>query len=89
MASYKTYRFRDKDPIIDKLRTIIKDEGLDYYTIAEDSGVRVTTLMAWFVGVTRRPQHATVAAICRAIGYELEPRRASSDAKVIQLRKRR
>jgi transcriptional regulator with XRE-family HTH domain len=68
---YKTYNFRDKDPIIDQLRTIILDEKLDYKKIAEDSGVRETTIMAWFYGLTRRPQYATVKAICVACGYDI------------------
>lgn len=77
MHGYTTYNFVDKDPIIDKLRTIIRDENLDYNEIAEKAGVRVTTIMAWFYGLTRRPQFATIKAICVAVGYDLEPVRRS------------
>lgn len=69
---YKTYAFKDKDPIIDALRTAIADSGVSYEEIHERSGVAETTLFAWFYGLTRRPRYATVAAVAGAIGYDLE-----------------
>lgn len=69
---YKTYRFRDKDPIIDELRTAVKDEGLSYQDIHLMSNVTVTTLRNWFEGETRRPQHATIMAVARAVGRDMK-----------------
>ena len=84
LHGYNTYNFVDKDPIIDQLRTIIDGEKLDYNEIADKAGVRVTTIMAWFYGLTRRPQFATVKAICLAVGYDLEPvRRRGAQLKVV------
>jgi transcriptional regulator with XRE-family HTH domain len=69
---YKSYSFRDKDPVIDKLRTIISDEGKSYTEIAVNSGVSRTTLRQWFHGKTQRPQHATVMAVARSMGYDMD-----------------
>lgn len=67
---YKTYLFKNKDPIIDELRTIIQDTGITYNDISVVSGVTKQTLHNWFHGATKRPQYATVAAVLAAIGYE-------------------
>lgn len=69
---YRSYNFRDKDPVIDKVRTIVEDSGESYKTIHEESDVSVTTLWNWFEGATKRPQFATVNAVGRALGYELQ-----------------
>jgi DNA-binding phage protein len=64
--------FKDKDPIIDILRTIIKDHHIK--TVAEDSGVTETTIYSWLYGVTKRPQYATLNAVFNAMGYSLIPK---------------
>jgi transcriptional regulator with XRE-family HTH domain len=69
---YKTYSFRDKDPIIDRLRTLVADNGTSYADIGADSGVSPHTLWQWFRGPTRRPQFATVKAVARALGHDIE-----------------
>jgi transcriptional regulator with XRE-family HTH domain len=70
---YKSYNFVDKDPIIDILRTLIKDQDMDFKKISEASGVSQTTLTAWFYKLTRRPHFASVNAVFRALGYDLKP----------------
>lgn len=67
---YNTYSFRDKDPVIDYLRTAKKRVGCSNGKISRDSGVSPTTLASWFDGKTRRPQFATVMAAARGIGPE-------------------
>jgi transcriptional regulator with XRE-family HTH domain len=67
---YKTYSFKDKDPVIDRLRTMIQKEGLTYSEIAELSGVSVQTMYNWFDGAVRKPQYATVCAVAGALGYK-------------------
>ena len=69
---YRSYNFVDKDPVIDKVRTIVKDEGLSHSEIHVISGVAASTLHNWFEGATRKPQHATVCAIVYARGYREE-----------------
>jgi hypothetical protein len=76
MKLYKSYRFRTKDPIIDKLRTAFQDAKrrepkLTFQAISEDSGLSVQTPGNWFNGDTRRPQFATCMAFARAIGCDL------------------
>ena len=39
MQLYKTYLFKDKDPVVDLLRTIVKETGMSYKEIADKSGV--------------------------------------------------
>ena len=68
---YRTYVFRNKDPIIDKLRTVVDDSKQSYSLIAESSGVSATTIYNWFHGKTRRPQFATLNAVARSLGREL------------------
>jgi DNA-binding phage protein len=68
---YTSYNFVDKDPIIDKMRSMVKREGLKYGKISELSGVSATTMHNWFEGKTRRPQYATVMAVVHALGYRV------------------
>jgi hypothetical protein len=72
MRTYRTYSFIDKNPVIDKVRTLVQDEGLmtDLGAMHEISGVATTTLRNWFFGDTRNPNHSTVAAIVTSLGYE-------------------
>jgi transcriptional regulator with XRE-family HTH domain len=70
--AYKSYSFKDKDPVIDRLRTIIQDESVSYAEIHAMSGVTQTTLWNWFSGSTKRPQFATVMAVARSLGYDMQ-----------------
>jgi len=63
---YNTYRFKNKDPIIDVLRTIVKDEGLSYAQICREGNMSPTPPYNWFHGKTKRPQHASIKAFVRA-----------------------
>ena len=78
---YKSYNFKDKDPIIDKIRTVISDESASYKEIHEASGVSTTTLYQWFDGETRRPQFATIMAVVRALGYDMQIVREEKTAR--------
>lgn len=74
LKPYKSYVFRDKDPIIDKVRTAVQDSGKTYKAVSEGSGVSTAAMSGWFNGKTRRPQFATVNAVLRAVGKTLEVR---------------
>jgi hypothetical protein len=69
---YRTYSYIDKNPVIDKVRTLVQDEGLfkELKIVHELSGVSTSTLDNWFNGTTRSPQHATIAAVITSLGYE-------------------
>jgi transcriptional regulator with XRE-family HTH domain len=69
--TYKSYNFVDKDPIIDEIRTVYEQSGVNYQWIADNSGVTPQTLSAWFSGKTKKPQAATINAVLRAMGYKL------------------
>ena len=68
---YRTYMFKEKDPMIDKIRTVVEASGESYLDIHESSGVSTTTLYNWFHGETRRPQFASLNAVARALNHEL------------------
>jgi|SRR6187401_1626707 len=72
MHLYRSYVFKDKDPAIDKIRTIVQDEGVSEAQLHILSNVSVTTFASWFRGNTKRPQHATLAAAASALGYDWE-----------------
>lgn len=72
LSLYRSYNFIDKDPVIDRIRTIVRDEGLSYSEIHVISGVSTATLTNWFDGETRRPQYATIAAVTSSLGYKQE-----------------
>ena len=76
MPIYKSYVFRDKDPVIDELRTLIQDvegqKGVNFHVMAKITnlgGPSVGAMQGWFFGTTKRPQSATIEAAGRAIGY--------------------
>jgi len=92
---YKAYNFTDKDPIIDKLRTLFQaakahNKKLSYKVIAEQSGMSTTTMYNWFDGKTRRPQFATVMVFVRALDADLAIVRTNEDGTrtVMQITKR-
>lgn len=67
---YRNYRFIDKDPIIDAMRTVVKDElKLNNFRAQSITGVSAGTFENWFEGGTRRPQNATVSQAAAALGY--------------------
>src|SRR6478752_8250721 len=66
----KSYNFTDKDPVIDKMRSPVKQSELSYAQISEKSGVSASTIYNWFEGTTKRPQYATVVAVMRVLGYK-------------------
>ena len=75
---YKAYNFRNKDPVIDELRTIIQDtHGVGNKAmykamrkIEVDGGPSWTAMHNWFFGETKRPQSASVEACGRAMGMK-------------------
>lgn len=73
---YKSYVFKDKDPVIDQLRTLIEDHlgrrvtRKDLVDISDLGGPTAGCMSSWFFGDTCRPQNPTIEAAGRAIGYE-------------------
>jgi hypothetical protein len=67
---YRNYRFMDKDPIIDAIKTVVRsDEKLNNSHAHRITGVTATTFDGWFEGSTRRPQNATISQVAAALGY--------------------
>ena|SRR5256885_173896 len=74
IQKYRCYNYTNKNPVIDKARTILQDEGMyakkKRSMLSALSGVSVSTYDGWFEGDTKNPQHATIAATVAALGYE-------------------
>jgi len=81
-VKYNTYSFREKDPIIDVLRTMKQSTEMKDSELANLSNVSVSTIRNWFGGRTRRPQFATVAAAAVAMGYETVPLTTETRKKI-------
>jgi hypothetical protein len=74
IMSYRTYNWREKNPVIDKVRTILQDEGMyaknKRSMLSALTGCSTSTYDGWFEGETRDPRHTTVMATLSALGYE-------------------
>jgi hypothetical protein len=67
---YRNYRFLDKDPIIDAIKTVVRsNEKLNNNHAHRITGVTSGTFDSWFEGGTRRPQNATISQVAAALGY--------------------
>jgi len=72
---YKTYAFKNKDPVIDLLRTALQFEadaqGIKFSAVmkqvALSSGVNPSTLYNWFFGATISPRYCCVAAVANSV----------------------
>jgi hypothetical protein len=78
----RTYRFLDKDPVCDELRTLVQDAGLyskdKLGVVAILATLSKATLHNLFFGGTRNPQNRTVMAIATSLGYERRFQRTSN-----------
>jgi transcriptional regulator with XRE-family HTH domain len=71
LVMYKSYSWKgDKDPVIDKIHTMLNDTGANYGEAAKLSGVGRSTIVHWIEGKTMRPNYCTIAAVAGALGYE-------------------
>src|SRR5262245_16350579 len=64
----RTYRWVDKDPLCDVIRSALEETGLNKNQVSELSGVASGTLKGWLDGATRRPQNSTSTAVLAALG---------------------
>jgi transcriptional regulator with XRE-family HTH domain len=69
--TYKSYLFKDKDPIIDCIRTARSDKKWSYLEVSERSGVGVSTIVNWENGDTKSPMFKTAMAVINALGLKL------------------
>src|SRR5262245_14868743 len=73
---YQSYVFRDKDPAIDAIRTVMQDhfgkrnlDYGDYHEVEEQGAPSAGCVKSGLEGKTKRPQNATLEAAGRALGY--------------------
>src|SRR5579862_2611174 len=68
ISTYSSYNFVDQDPVVDVMRTILHDEGVNLQQAEVASRVRANTIKNWLNGETKKPQFATLNAVARAFG---------------------
>lgn len=68
----RSYNFIDKDPEIDRFRTIFQKDRIKESDLAVLAGLAVTTVRNMFGGETRRPAHSTFAKMAGALGYKYD-----------------
>lgn len=70
----RTYRYIDKNPVIDIIRTAIQDEGLikKLPIVADLASLSRTTVPNWIHGDVRDPRHSSIMAVMTSLGYEFE-----------------
>jgi hypothetical protein len=66
------YRWIDKDPIIDEMMALAKQDGRSLSAIAVQAYLSPTTAHNWDKGKTRKPNHVSVQFFLRAMGYEMQ-----------------
>jgi hypothetical protein len=59
----RAYNFIDKNPEIDRFRTVYQREHIKENDLAAMAGLAVTTVKNMFGGVTKDPRHSTFAKI--------------------------
>lgn len=73
VIGYRLYQFGgDHDPVIDIIRTAMEDKAITLADLHKTSDVSASTLTNWFSGKTKRPQHATIKTVVRALGPEYD-----------------
>lgn len=65
--TYRTYRFINKSPAIDAVRTMLQDEHLNPHQCKELTGV--TVVGNWLYGDTRDPKDGSLVALSSGLGY--------------------
>ena len=69
---YSTYRFRatEKDPVIDQIRSLMDDTDTSISELSTATNLSQTTIRNWIDGDTRKPQHASITAAVRGMGFD-------------------
>lgn len=71
LNALKTYSFKDKDPVIDCMRTLVEIQAAlqnitfyaELHNVSDGTGISMSCLHAWFSGPTMSPRHSYVAAV--------------------------
>jgi len=73
----RPYHYIDKNPVIDKVRTMLQDVGLinKLGIVANLSTMNKATFEGWFDGDVKDPRHSSIARVTESVGYELTLRK--------------
>lgn len=76
----RSYNFVDKDPEVDRFRTLWQKERIKEADLAVLAGLAPATVHNMFGGETRQPRHSTFAKMAGALGYKYELHRDDGKA---------
>lgn len=68
-SQYRSYNFVNQDPIVDAVRTMVRDEGLREKDVVSLSFLSPGCVGNMLGGVTRSPRFTSIAALCSGMGY--------------------
>jgi hypothetical protein len=71
---YDYYHYAEQDPVVDRVRTAMKDTGMSPMDIQRSGEVmpKARTIKHWLNKKTRSPKHATVCSVMGAMGFRQE-----------------
>jgi hypothetical protein len=87
-SGHREYRWIDKDPVCDVLRTIISDDGRSPTAIAQAARLTDQTVLNILYGQTRKPRATTVALLFMALGYSLTAIKPGSPSIILPVYER-
>lgn len=76
------YRWISKDPIIDEMMYLAKQDGRSLSSLAIRAWLSPTTVTNWYKGRTKRPNRISVEFFLRAMGYEMRIVKSDNPAKL-------
>lgn len=68
LPTWKSYLFREKDPIMDAVATARSDANMSYVEIEKAGGPKAATLRNWEHGTVQRPQFGSISAAIISVG---------------------
>ena len=83
LSQRQEYRWIDKDPVCDVLRTIIQNDGRMPTVIAREARLAEHTVLRILYGQTMKPRSTTVALLFMACGYTLTAMKPGSPSIIL------
>ena len=81
------YLFFARDPLLDDVVSLIRNDGRSYKDLAAASGVSDSTIASWDKGLVYRPQGLTMANVLASMGKRINI--VNVNEKIIPIHKRR
>ncbi len=94
ITQYTHYNFKDRDPIFDKIFSIIDGHGLTLKQVAAASGMNIKTLSRWKSGKSKQAYYSSIVRVViglrkwdfKLIDEDVKKKEFKRNFKVINLR---